>query len=406
MDLFKDYGLSELINVRGPSTVVGANRVSKQIINYMESVLTQSVDMRQLQELASEVISKYTGAEAGCVTGCAAAGIAIAVASFLTKDDLGKITLLPKPLAGPTNIVIQKAQMISGGGCSIEQLIRISGAEIIEVGESADCALFQLRAALDKSIAGAVFVMGSRSNTPGTIPLGTFIKICHEQNIPVVVDAAGEVNLKYFIEKGADLVIASSQKWLGGPTAGLIAGRSDLVHACYLNGEFGIGRPMKTGKEGVAGLIGALETYSFRNNAEKKAREKAIVEHMFSLLDGEPGLSLKIIEHHEESPSSCVLRVYIDAEIAGLQPWELSEQMLNGSPRIALDAYCASDGYVSIDPGLIDIEDEEIIASRLKEILTKARKGKRELKEYKPRFETLVSYMKDWRKEYPVKKNI
>ena len=404
MNLFKDHGLSKLINARGPATLVGANRVSRQVMEYMESVLSEPVEMRQLQELASEVISKHTGAEAGCVTGCAAAGIAIGVASFLSKDDLAKITSLPKPISGPHKIVIQKAHMISGGGCSIEQLILLSGAEIVEVGESADCAFFQLHAALDDSVAGAVFVMGGRSNTPGTIPLGTFIAICHEHNIPVIVDAASEVNISHFIESGADLVIVSSQKWLGGPTAGLIAGRSDLVHACFLTGEFGIGRPMKAGKEGIAGLIGALETYAARNNLEKRVREKTIIEHMYSLLNGEPGISLEIMNYRSESPSSCFLRIHVDPEIANLPAWEINKRMLQGSPRIALDVHRASEGFVEIDPGLLDVEDEEFIADRLKEILAEARVLKTDHIEYIPRFEESVRRMKDWREEYPVMK--
>ncbi len=189
MNLFHDYGLTKLINALGPSTFVGTSRVSEEVIAYMTSVLTEAVDMRQLQELAGEVIRKYSGAEAGCVSGCSAAGIAVGVAAFLTGDDLAKITSLPKPIQGPNRIVIQKAQMISGGGCSIELLLRLSGAEVVEVGESADCALFQLAGALDENVAGAVFVNGSRAITPGTIPLKAFTRICHEHQVPVLVDS-------------------------------------------------------------------------------------------------------------------------------------------------------------------------------------------------------------------------
>jgi len=51
MNLFNEYGLSKLINALGPSTFVGTSRVSKEVIACMESVLTEAVDMRQLQEL-------------------------------------------------------------------------------------------------------------------------------------------------------------------------------------------------------------------------------------------------------------------------------------------------------------------------------------------------------------------
>jgi D-glucosaminate-6-phosphate ammonia-lyase len=402
MNLFDDYGLSKLINALGPSTFVGTSRVSKEVIACMESVLTEAVDMRQLQELASEVICKFSGAEAGCVTGCSAAGITVGVAAFLTGDHLAQITTLPEPVKGPHHIVIQKAQLISGGGCSIELLIRLSGAEIIEVGEAADCGLFHLQGALDQTVAGAVFVTGVRANTPGTIPLRTFIRICHEHQVPVLVDAAGEANIKKYIDLGADLVVASSHKALGGPTAGLIAGRADLVHACFLNGEFGIGRPMKVGKEGIAGLIGALETYHKRSGVEQKTRQKALIDHLHALLSDEPGLRLTIIEHDGDSPQAHSLRIQVDPGLAGLAAWELGVLLLKGQPRIAVDAYEASEGYVTVNPGLLDTGDEEIIASRIKDELTEARKREAEPQEYLPRFEVLVSHMRDWREEYPV----
>src|SRR2546425_2094189 len=47
-------------------------------------------------------------------------------------------------------------------------------------------------------------------------------------------------------------------------TAGVIAGRRDLVRACYLQ-ERGIGRAMKVGKEGVISLIAALTRWQARS---------------------------------------------------------------------------------------------------------------------------------------------
>ncbi len=46
--------------------------------------------------------------------------------------------------------------------------------------------------------------------------------------VPAIVDAASEYDLKGFLQRGADVVIYSAQNFLGGPTAGLVAGRRDL----------------------------------------------------------------------------------------------------------------------------------------------------------------------------------
>ena len=45
------------------------------------AILPHSVDMAELQRLASRIIAEATGAEAGCVTGCTSASIAIAAAA-------------------------------------------------------------------------------------------------------------------------------------------------------------------------------------------------------------------------------------------------------------------------------------------------------------------------------------
>jgi len=59
-------------------------------------------------------------------------------------------------------------------------------------------------------------------------------------------------------------VVASGHKVLGAPTSGLICGRKSLVRACYLQ-NWGIGRAMKVGKEGIVGLMAALEAWATRD---------------------------------------------------------------------------------------------------------------------------------------------
>lgn len=409
MNLFDDYGLTRLINLKGPATVIGGCRVSPQVIKYMESVLSEAVDMRQLQALASEIISYHTGAEGGCVTGCAAAGIAISIAAFLTGDNLGKIINLPRSINGRNRILIQKTQMVDAGGCSIEQLVRLSGASITEVGDVADCAPFHLESAIDQNVAGALFVLGQRANVPGTLPLNKFISICHKNGIPVAIDAAAITisDIRHYIEMSADLVIVSSQKWLGGPTAGLIAGRADLIHACYLNGEFGIGRPMKAGKENIAGLIGALETGSERNNTEeKKNQEYTIIMGLAKSLEGEPGITVRVDEHNRLSPAACVLNLTFEPQIAGLSAGDFAERLLTGNPRIAVYDFCTPEEVVTIDPIYMRAEELETVTSRIKETLANARSNPIPdfYEEVKPRFEVLVSHMINWRDEHPVYK--
>ena len=90
--------------------------------------------------------------------------------------------------------------------------------------------------------------------------------------MPVIVDAASEYDLRGFVAAGADIAIYSAHKFLGGLTAGIVAGRKDLVRAAYLQNG-GIGRGMKVGKEGIVGAIAALEAWAQRDHAaHRRAR--------------------------------------------------------------------------------------------------------------------------------------
>ena len=82
-----------------------------------------------------------------------------------------------------------------------------------------------------------------------------------QKGVPVIVDGAAEPDPRIFLKAGADLVITSMQKAFASFTAATVAGRRDLVRACYLQDK-GIGRPMKIGKEGVIATIAALERWA------------------------------------------------------------------------------------------------------------------------------------------------
>ena len=78
--------------------------------------------------------------------------------------------------------------------------------------------------------------------------------------MPVIVDAAAEPDVRPFLRAGASIVISSGHKAMGAPTSGLLCGRKELIRACYLQ-NWGIGRAMKVGKEGIAGLMVAVERW-------------------------------------------------------------------------------------------------------------------------------------------------
>ncbi len=169
----------------------------------------------------------------------------------MTGSDLAAIERLPDTTSLKNEVLIQAGHMVSYGA-PVEQGIRLAGARVVPVGQATSARKYQLRGAIKERTAAALYVVSHHTVQYGLIPLDEFVEVCHARGVPVMVDAASEYDLKGFLAAGADVALYSSHKFLGGPTGGIVAGRTELVRAAYLQNS-GIGRGMKIGKEGMVG---------------------------------------------------------------------------------------------------------------------------------------------------------
>ena len=103
----------------------------------------------------------------------------------------------------------------------------------------------------------------------------------------------------------------SAHKFLGGPTAGIVAGRKPLVRAAFLQ-NYGIGRGMKVGKEGIAGTIAALDAWEKRDHAGVRARESGYLKLWVDSFKDIPGLEARIIPDPTNNPLDR-LELHIDS---------------------------------------------------------------------------------------------
>lgn len=320
-----------------------------------------------------------TGAEAGCVVNCSSAGMAIAAAAALTGSDPAKIKALPRVTWPRKKILIQKGQVTGAGDCPVWQVIQMTGAEYLEIGEALDCATFHLRAALDDTVAAAFYVMED-TFAPNLLPLETFVSICHERGVPVICDAAYLTDFTMLATLGVDLAIYSGQKWLGGCTSGIVAGRRDLVHACFMQ-EMGIGRPMKVGKEGIVGIMASIDRWMNRDKAAIAARESKLANTIASFVKDLPGVACAVVAS-QYSPS-VRLHVDIDAAVTGIPAWVVNEDMGRLDPVIKTDDYFVNQGKIIFDMAYLDVGDDAHIGKVLRGYLTGERKP-RPPKEGKP----------------------
>lgn len=397
-DIFQKYGLTRVINTRGPATVLGASTVPDEIREEVSQILGSSVEMWELQRCASQWISELTGAPAGCVTGCTSAGIAVCCAAALTGTNPAKIKSLPNLKQGPRKIVIQKGQVTGAGDAPVYQVVQMTGAQYEEIGEALDCATFHLEDALDENTAAALYVMED-TFAPNLLSIEQFVEICHAKGVPVIVDAAYLTDFKKLWNLKVDLAIYSVQKWLSGPTAGIIAGREDLVTACYMQ-EMGVGRPMKCGKEGVMGCIAAIKRWLSLDWQAIHHRQMHLADLIIKPLEKVNGLTL-YTERSDYSPAVRV-RMKVDPAVCSQDAYQINTAIGKGNPVIKTDDYFVNVGDIIFDLSYVDEDDARSIANAVLNCISDAGEEARTVKPtHQTRQDLLYNTMRLWLRGNP-----
>ncbi len=189
------------------------------------------------QDLAPRLIARACGAEAAIVVNNCAAAVLLALSA----------------LADGRDVVVSRGELVEiGGGFRIPDVMERSGARLVEVGTTNrtrcsdfDAAVAGGDAALVLSVHRSNYTISGFTESVGVTDLATL-------GVPVLADIGsglldsacpwledgpppwleGEPAARQTLEAGADLVTFSGDKLLGGPQAGVIAGRADLVSMC------------------------------------------------------------------------------------------------------------------------------------------------------------------------------
>jgi len=371
-DIRAQLGLRPVINVSGTMTSLGASIVVPEAVAAITRILSQFVEMGELYRRASTAISDLTGAEAGFVTASCSAGISLAVAAAITGDNLWAIEQLPDTGSLNNEVLIQTGHMVSYGA-PVDQAIRLAGGKLVPVGQATSAHAYQLAGAITERTVAAVFVVSHHVVDYGQIPLKTFAEVCHARGVKVIVDAASEYDLRKFLADGADVVLYSGHKFLGGPTSGICAGDKQFVRNIYLQNR-GIGRGMKVGKEGIAGVIAALEAWKVRDHAGIRARERAALDLWVETLADRPGVTATIVPDPTDNPLDR-LKVDIDPETARITAWDLAGALARGDRPVIVRDHEAEHGHFFLDPCNLHPDEEAIVAERLIEELDRAQRS-------------------------------
>jgi len=369
-DIRKRLGLRPIVNVSGTMTAIGASIAVPEVVAIAAEILPEWVDINDLHRKASAAIATSCGSEAGFVTASASAGITLAIAGAMTGADLARVESLPDATGMKDEVVIMSGHM-TGYGASVEQAIRLAGAKVVPVGNVTDARHYQLASKITERTAAALYVVSHHTVQYGQLPLEEFSRICRAKGVPVIADLASECDLKGFIAAGADVAIYSAHKFLGGMTAGIVAGRKDLVRATFLQNG-GIGRGMKVGKESIAATIAALNAWAKRDHAGIRSTERGYMEIWVDRFSKYPGVRAEIIPDPTGNPIDR-LKLSLDPERARTTAWDLADALAAGSPPVIVRDHEVEHGFFELDPCNLHPGEEKIVTERIAAELDSAR---------------------------------
>ncbi|GBU10480.1 transferase [Erysipelotrichaceae bacterium] len=353
----------KVINASGRMTKLGVSTPDKSIMDAMAYGASQYVIMDELLEAANKKIATRIGIPAACICSSASSAIVLSIAAAINKSNPHAIQRLHQTANDEKKEVILLKGHNIDYGVPIQTMVELGGAKVVEVGSANSGTARDIAYTITKKTVAILFVKSHHAVQKNMPTLTQVIAVGRKYDIPVIVDAAAEEDLKSYIDFGASLVIYSGTKALGGPTSGFILCDS-LEWSQNIVAEYtGIGRAMKVGKETIYGLVQAIDNYYTLEKKISISNEK-LTEYAVELTDAIPGISAKIVFDESGRPIARV-ELIIEEQVYGKKASELIIALENGNPAIFTRNYQANLGKIVIDPRPLVVTDLLVIKNRL-----------------------------------------
>jgi L-seryl-tRNA(Ser) seleniumtransferase len=216
---------------------------------------------------------------------CRLTGAASATA---VNNNAAATVIVLRALCAGKEVVISRGQLIEiGGSFRIPEIMGVSGAVLREVGTTNITRLADYERAIGPNTGALLQVHSSNYRISGftqSVELPDLAALAHKHNLPLIDDIGsgalldfarfgftGEPVARASIQTGADLVLFSGDKLLGGPQAGIIAGRKELIQKIEKDPLM---RAFRLDKMTLAALETTLRLYL---NEERALREVPVL---------------------------------------------------------------------------------------------------------------------------------
>jgi L-seryl-tRNA(Ser) seleniumtransferase len=264
------YGLASVINATGVILHTGLGRAplpdraaraaAEAARGYVDLEIDRETGRRGRRTTRAEsILTSLTGAQAGLVVNNNAAALLLALAALGRRKE----------------VLVSRGELIEiGGEFRLPEIMGASGAKLVEVGTTNRTRLSDYRAALSRRTGLVLKVHPSNYRVVGfaeSPSVQELAALAGTAGIPLLYDLGSglldrfpgmpkeEPAVTEALREGADLVCFSGDKLLGGPQAGIVLGRAELVDRLR---RHPIARAVRVDKMQVAALEAVLRLYA------------------------------------------------------------------------------------------------------------------------------------------------
>jgi L-seryl-tRNA(Ser) seleniumtransferase len=315
------------------------------------------------------------------------------VSTIVVNNNAAAVWLALNTLAAGGEGIVSRGELVEiGGSFRIPDVMAQSNASLREVGTTNRTRISDYANAINEKTRCLLRVHRSNFEITGFTEqpaLEEMVELAKKHGIPLVEDlgsgalldlsaigATGEFGVAHSLRAGVDVVSYSGDKLLGGPQAGMLTGRTELIRRMRSNSLF---RALRVDKLTYAALEATLLAYvrgdydavpavrMMRLSArEIERRAKALVAEV----RGVPGLRAEVIEGESvigggAAPSAVLPTRLITVSIEGVSADQLLARLRGSDPPIVARV---EDDRVVLDLRTVFAEQDEVVISALRSI--------------------------------------
>ena len=322
---------------------------------------------------AEELLCRLTGAEAALVV----------------NNNAAAVLLILTALARGKEVIVSRGHLVEiGGGFRMPAVMRQSGARLVEVGATNRTYIQDYEEAITEETALLMSVHRSNFRLTGFVyepALGQLVELGENKGLLVIDDLgsgvlldtsayglAHEPTLQESVGQGVALVSVSGDKLLGGPQAGIIVGRGDLIARLK---RHPLTRALRVDKTTIAALQATLLHY-LKGEAEEKVPIWRMIAAPIETVEAramgwaeklaEMGMAASVVDGRSTVGGGSLPGETLPTRLVAIRvdsPNELAHRLRAGDPPVIGRI---EDDLVLLDPRTVLAEEDEALVEAVK----------------------------------------